>query len=97
MCKTDDKVKFFHNWQAWQKVILELSRQALMRGDEVFKGLSHQFCTRQIKSCTNPQCLNVSFAYSVRLSDTHISKEFGLAVRDFEVDKQLKEIDKGVP
>ena len=21
MCKTDDKVKFFHNWQAWQKVI----------------------------------------------------------------------------
>ena len=21
MCKTDDKVKFFHNWQAWQKVM----------------------------------------------------------------------------
>ena len=21
MCKTDGKVKFFHNWQAWQKVI----------------------------------------------------------------------------
>ena len=21
MCKTDDKVKFIHNWQAWQKVM----------------------------------------------------------------------------